>query len=110
VQYQEQFSIGWRQVAAFMLRQTGMAVNQSEIMTIWDGAETIQPESEAREIQMLNNAGIPLTTILRRKGWGKDEIDQFLADMEDEKKRRANLASSVLDYVREQDGQDNQGV
>jgi hypothetical protein len=107
-QLQEMLSLGWTNVADFFLRQSSdKAVKKSDISTIWGPLETMQPTAASQEIKALVDAGIPLETVLRRQGWGKDEIDQMYSDMEEAKKRSTSLGKVVLDAARTKAEQDN---
>jgi len=48
-------------------------------------------------MQTMVAMGIPLVTVLKRFGWGQDDINQMIADMKEDKKRNADLAEAALE-------------
>jgi len=85
-------SQGWNEVAL----ELGGTFNT---IVKWDEFKTQQPntmtEAMSKQVQM----GIPLITVLKRNGWGLDEINQMLKDKEEEKKEQANVASQALELA-----------
>jgi len=51
-------------------------------------------------MKTLRDMGIPLVTVLRKFGWAEDEIQQMLADKEEEKTKDADLAETALEMAR----------
>ena len=100
-QRQENFSVVWRELGAFLVKLTGGGdVEPADITPIWEPAESVQPYTEAQTRVLAVNAGIPLNTQLRREGWGTDEIEAMEKDAADEKKKNAALAPVLLDEAR----------
>jgi len=85
----ENFGESWIELSEFL-------VQSDETVVVWDKLESEQPESEGRAMQIMVGLGIPLITVLRRFGWGADEIEQMLSDYEEEKKRKADIAAQAL--------------
>lgn len=106
-QVQEIYSLGWDECARFVLRQQGKDADPSEITTIWDAIETTQPITRAQEIQTYVNLGVPLETMLRRAGWGADEIEQMKADQEEARKRESTVGQEVLEFLKNKQAQEN---
>lgn len=107
-QLQETFSVAWQDCARFILKQNGREIAADEIITIWDKIETAQPITEAQTIKEYVNLGVPLETMLRRAGWGADEIEQMKADQAEAKKQQATVAKQTLELLRLQDQQKNE--
>lgn len=64
---------------------------------VWKRPETEQVLTQTQAMQTMAAMGIPLVTILKRFGWGQGDIEQMLADMEEDKKRKADLAEAALE-------------
>jgi hypothetical protein len=99
-QRQESFGVTWQELAAFLLKLEGEIVNENELLPVWEPAESDQPITDAQSTQYQVQAGIPLETVLRRKGWGKSEILQMRDDAEEVKKRESEVAKALLDKLR----------
>ena len=99
-QLQELYSQGWKDCAQFVLRQNRKNVDPPEIITVWDSIETQQPLLTAQEIREYVNLGVPLETMLRRKGWGADEIEQMKNDQEEARKRESTVGQEVLNFLK----------
>ena len=106
-QIQEVFSLAWTECAQFVLRQSGNEVDPSEIMTVWDSVETVQPLTQANVIREYVNLGVPLETMLRRAGWGADEIEQMKADQKEARKRESTVGQEVLNFLKLQQSREN---
>ena len=106
-QLQEVLALGWRDCARFVLKQSGKSVEPTDIITIWDPVETIQPLTKANEISAYVNLGVPLETMLRRAGWGADEIAQMKKDMKTQKEEQASVGQTVLELLKLRDAQAN---
>lgn len=103
-QRQERFSITWQELASFLLKLEGTEAKAAELLPVWSSAKSDQPVTDAQNTQYQVQAGIPLETVLRRKGWSNVEILQMRKDAEEEKARNAQLASALLEKLRaEQD-------
>lgn len=108
-QKQEAFGVTWQELAAFLLKLEGEQVDENELIPVWAPAQSDQPITDAQSTQYQVQAGIPLETVLRRKGWGKGEILQMRKDMEDVRKRESKLAEEVLAKVRAEEDARNLG-
>jgi hypothetical protein len=104
---QENFSTGWKDCARFILKQSGKQVDVTEITTIWGDIETKQPLLKAQEMESYLRMGVPLETVLKRAGWGADEIQQMLDDKKRAKLEQSDIAKQTLEILRLRDQQDN---
>jgi hypothetical protein len=105
---QENFSVTWKEVAAFLLKlETGKDVDTAIINPIWQPIPSMQPFTEAQTIKTAVDSGIPLETELRRQGWGNDEIKQMVSDKAKEKKATATETKLILDRMRIKREQDD---
>jgi len=91
-QYVESFSESWVELA-------NLIVPSEDTVAVWDRLATEQLSTNTQAMQTLKGIGIPLITVLRRFGWGEDEVAQMLADMEEEKGRKAELAAAALEIA-----------
>lgn len=91
---------GWREVASFV----GGTHNT---VPIWSSFQTEQPESVANSMRTLVSLGIPVITVLRRYGWDDSEIEQYLADKEQERLTQAEVAASALEMALIRSSQSN---
>jgi hypothetical protein len=107
---QKLFGAVWQDIAAFMLLLDGQNINPDDITVVWERAESIQPLTEMQTLQIAVNAGIPLTTQLKRDGWSEDEITSMLADKKKEQAASRALGQQVLDTLRTQQDQQNPPV
>lgn len=103
-QIQANFTQAWLETADFIVGE------QNDISTIWSPIETIQPLMQAQEMESLKRLGVPLMTILRRAGWGADEIAQFESDMLAEKSSKATETALLLEEIRKRDAQNNEVI
>jgi hypothetical protein len=107
-QIQERFSVAWQDCGRFILEHGyGKSVDMSEIITVWDPVETVQPLLKAQEMEAMKRLGIPLKTILRRAGWGADEIEQYEKDAKEEKSNKVTETSLLLEQIRRKNQQEN---
>lgn len=104
----DRFTPVWKQVAAFMLGAAGETVKEDEIMPVFDKPETIQPQTQAQTRQMNVTAGLSLTTVLRDEGKSEAYIKQALKDIEEDGKRKSNLAKVYIDEARKKFDQGTQ--
>ena len=103
----QQFTITWQELALFLLQLDNPGagayqspIKKSQIMPIWGRVKSEQPIAEMQSINFGTSSGIALVTMLRRMGWGKDEIDQALKDIDEQKERNNNLATNLLEKAR----------
>jgi hypothetical protein len=104
----KQFDRSWKDCARFILRhQSSKEVEANDVVTVWDPIETVQPLLKAQEMEVLKRLGIPLKTIMRRAGWGNDEIEQYEKDAKEEKSNKATETSLLLEQIRRRNQQEN---
>lgn len=95
--YINRFTVAWRKLAHFLLMLDGIAVDESAITPIFDKPETVQPRTSADIRKTSVDAGIPLTTVLRREGWTQQELDQLAADQKEaQAAQQAGIAAALL--------------
>ena len=104
-QYIERFGAAWGQVAAFLLRLSGVSVDEATIQPVFDLPETVQPKTQAEIRQLSVAAGLPLRTVLRKsEGWTESELDEMDADKKAETKaNQASLGAALLNAQRQFD-------
>jgi hypothetical protein len=102
-QIQANYSEAWIEVADFIRPN-------ADVSLLWEPLETVQPLMQAEQMLVLKNLGIPLMTILRRAGWGADEIKQFEDDALAERSSKATETALLLEEIRKRDAQNNQVV
>lgn len=100
MQIQANFSPGWQEAGSFIMKMLGAEVPATMIQPLWQRADTIQPTSEANELNVKVQAGMPLITQLRNKGWTKDELDQLIKDQDEARKKSATLGKMLLEKAR----------
>lgn len=99
-QYQAVFGATWKEIGAFVSALKGTAVEQGDIIPVWEPAQSIQPYTEAQTLKVNTDAGIPLITQLKRQGWSEGEIKAMQKDDDEQKQRNAKLAPILLDEAR----------
>jgi len=72
----------------------------ADTVCTWDRIETEQIATQSNAMKTLKDMGLPLVTVLRKFGWAEDEIQQMLADKEEEKAKDADLAETALEMAR----------
>lgn len=98
---QEAYNPVWKEFASYLLLLEGITIDPNDLVTVWDKVETVLPLSEAQVMQTEKNAGIPITTIVRRAGWGEEDIAQLESDLKEEAKtKQATLANSLMNFNR----------
>lgn len=85
--YEECLATTWAEVGAFCLKVEKVTVSAEEIEILWADPHTQQPESEARTMLILTQAGVPVENQLRDKGWTEEDIDGMHDD--------ANVAATI---------------
>lgn len=68
----------WRELAAYLLGIT----DTSGITVEYEDVETVQPLTEAQITLTLKQAGLPLASALKERGWDEDDIDEVVRDTE----------------------------
>lgn len=107
----ELFSATWRKVAVFLLELNGVTVPEFDIEPVFDTPSTVQPMTAAQIRVTDRNAGIPLTTILKREGWSQAELDQMAEDKREDEMQSADLARAYMEQARRQfDQEQTEGV
>lgn len=93
-----QFSLAtvWEELAQFLLGMKGVEVDLKEIVVEYEPAESSQPTLEAQLRSSGRSAGIPLVTLLRREGWTREEIEQMLAEQNEEVVRQMTIQQAML--------------
>lgn len=86
----------WQRLASFMLRASGHQVEQRQVQVVYDRPETVQPVTDMQTLMYGVQAGVPLITQLRRRGWSETEIGQLKADQEAERKTTKALGDNLL--------------
>ena len=104
---QREFAAQWQDIAAFLMLLDGVRLDPSTIWVVWDSVESVQPKTEAEVRQLAVNTGIPLITVLRREGWGEDEIEAMMDDKELQDKAQKTLAQATLAALRIKQQQEN---
>lgn len=98
--YQERYGATWQNIGAFVAYLGGYAVPRDAITPVWDEVRTSQPISESQALLNEVQAGVPLITALRRRGWDETEIEELLADQKAVRSQQTSLASALLDEAR----------
>ncbi len=88
----DRFTPTWKEVAQFMLKASGIEVEQTDIVVAFAKPETIQPKTEAEIRAHGKTAGIPLITLLRDEG--KD--DAWIEQMKKDKKEEQEASGPML--------------
>lgn len=102
--YTQVFGNTWQRVAAFILLLLGYRINEEDITPVWAPVETVQPRTRAEIRKIDVEAGIPLTTSLRREGWSESDLRQLEKDRAEEAARSsASLARALVEQQRQFD-------
>jgi hypothetical protein len=96
----DRYAPEWKNVALFMLKNSGAMVLPAEITVRFDRPETIQPRTQAETRMMNTNAGLALATTLREEGKSEAEIAQAQTDLEKQQTDTANLSTAYLNEAR----------
>lgn len=100
----------WKALACFMLLLDGVVVDKRDITSIWEPVTSIQPLASAQTVKTEVEAGIPVKTSVRRQGWSKSDIEQLDSDIEEDDKKKSNLAQEELDRLRAEDAKNNDAL
>lgn len=92
-QLQETFDERW-------LELTSYVVESEDTVCVWDRPETIPIATQSNAMKTMVEMGIPLVTVLRKFGWAEDEVEQMLADLEEQKAKNADIAEIALEQAR----------
>ncbi|RLD07702.1 MAG: hypothetical protein DRI32_00425 [Chloroflexi bacterium] len=90
----------WEELAIFMLKAEGHKVTRDDVAPVFDRPETIQPRTQAETRELNKRAGIALKSTLREEGKSEKEIQQYMDDIAEEKRKEADLAQAYLDQAR----------
>lgn len=105
--YKKLFDSYWKEVIQFVLLLGGFTVPKKQISPVWKKVESSQPLTEAQADQIMINIGIPLRTVLQRRGWSEAEIAAMEEDMAKDKQAKLSIGQAVLDNLRNQDASTN---
>lgn len=100
-QLQENFEQAWLELAS------AINLNTENTIVTWEKAESDQPLSEAKAIQIEVLTGVPLVTALRNRGWSRDQIIQLEKDREEELNYKRERAKVRLQEVMAEQSQYN---
>lgn len=106
---QENYAVTWQEFGSFLLLLQGDKVEPADVVPVWEPIESIQPHSQALVVKTETDAGIPLVTSLRNRGWDKAEIDKMLDDKKKQQEAATSLAQDALNRVRAKNEQNPQG-
>lgn len=109
-QYEEIFSVTWKELGSFLALLNGMAIPAQDIEAVWTPAQSVQPKTEAEILKVLKETGIPLDIALRWAGKSEAEIKEIQDILKKEKADAATQASLMLEKMRLQNAQSNQAV
>jgi hypothetical protein len=70
----------WREFISYVLLLDGTKIDASQLKTIWEPIETTQPLTNSIIVQNEVNAGVPLSSALRRRGSSEEDITQIESD------------------------------
>lgn len=87
---QEAYSPEWQSVMSYLLKLQGTEVTPSDILPVWEKAESKLPLTEAQVLQTEHNAGVPLINSFRRRGADEGEIAQLESDIKDDSANKAD--------------------
>ena len=87
----------WRDLYSFLALLAGQTLPSQAIAANYEEPETVQPYTDALITKTLVEAGEPLRTVLRDKGWSDDDLAQMDEDMQTERVAQSTYASAVLD-------------
>jgi hypothetical protein len=94
------YEVEWKNLMQFLLKLEGIEIETSDITAVWEPVETVQPLAEAQTIKTEGEAGIPLLTSVRRRGWDSADIDQLQQDLADKEVKETSIAKQVLNEMR----------
>jgi hypothetical protein len=86
----------WRDLAAFLLLLAGEPVPSQRIWVNYEPPQTVQPMTDAMIIKTLVEAGQPLATVLRDRGWTDADLQEMADDERAAQVNRASYADAVL--------------
>ena len=102
VRLQTAFSPTWRDLGAFLLLLAGELVPSQRIWVNYEPPQTVQPMTDAMIIKTLVEAGQPLATVLRDRGWTDADLQEMADDERAAQVNRASYADAVLTQAQTQ--------
>lgn len=102
VRLQGAFSPAWRDLGAFLLLLAGEPMPSQRIWVNYEPPQTVQPMTDAQIVQTLAQAGMPLQTILRDRGWTDADLQEMADDERAAQVNRASYADAVLTQAQRQ--------
>lgn len=93
--YKERWNPTWKSLARFLLKLSDITIDVKEVKPLWLDAASIQPLTEAEIIKTMVEAGLPLVTTLRVRGWSEEEIVKMGKEL-DEQKQKETMASDIV--------------
>jgi hypothetical protein len=94
--YRARLDVTWKQCAAYLCGLLGHQLNADDIECLWEDEHTVQPYTEALIIKTLTEAGMPLTTVLRREGWDEEDLDALAEDRDADAARQTQLSTQLM--------------
>ena len=96
------FAPTWRDLGAFLLLLAGEPMPSQRIWVNYEPPQTVQPMTDAQIVQTLAQAGMPLQTILRDRGWTDADLQEMADDERAAQVNRASYADAVLTQAQRQ--------
>ena len=102
--YIKRLKAEWRQFGAFMAAMIGVDAAIGDIQVEYDNPHALQPLTAAQTRKTNRDAGMPLTTQLRREGWTPQELAGLADDIDTEQQAaQTSLAVALLNQQRQFD-------
>lgn len=99
--YIDRFTVTWSEVAEFLLRVQGTAIERAAIVPHFDKPETVQPYTQALITKEYTAAGVPLLWQMEQAGYTEQEIaDLEAARQQEQRAAQARLAESMVNARR----------
>ena len=92
----------WRDLGAFLLLLAGAPVPSQSIWINYEPPQTVQPMTDAAIIKTLVEAGMPLATVLRDRGWAAADLQEMADDERAARVNQATYADAVLSAAQTQ--------
>ena len=92
----------WRDLAGFLLLLAGQPQPTQRIWVNYEPPQTVQPMTDAIIVKTLVEAGQPLATVLRDRGWTDEELQEMADDERAAQVNRASYADAVLTQAQTQ--------
>lgn len=108
--YTARLAATWAALAGFVAEVEKIALaDGAKPYAVYENPRTVQPFTQAQTRHVNVQAGVPLTTQLRREGWTPRELEEMRADRAEEGAAQAStLAQALLNQQRALD-QDDEG-